>query len=43
MEVIWQLDNKNCNQCLIQKKDQNYYFWTYVGHFAIEYELTPQK
>ena len=36
MEVIWQLGNKNCNQCLIQKKDQNHYFWTYVGHFAIE-------
>ena len=42
MEVIWQLD-KNSNQCLIQRKDQNDYFWTYVVHFVIECELTPQK
>ena len=43
MEVIWQLENKNSNQCLIQKKDQNDYFLTFVVHFAIECELTPQK
>ena len=43
MAVIWQLDNKNSNQRLIKKKDQNYYFWTFVVHFAIECELSPQK
>ena len=43
MEVIWQLDNKNSNQCFIQKKDQNDYFWTYVVHSAIECELAPQR
>ena len=43
MTVIWQLDNKNSNQLLIKKKDQNNYFWTFVVHFAIECELTHQK
>ena len=43
MEVICQLDNNNFNQCLIHIKDQNDYFWTFVVHFAIECELTPQK
>ena len=43
MEVIWQLDNKNYNQCLIQKKDPNDYFWTYVAHITFECELIPQK
>ena len=41
MAVIWQLDNKNSNQCLIKKKDQNDYFLTFVVHFAIECELIP--
>ena len=39
MTVIWQLDNKNSNKRLIKKKD---YFWTFVVHFPIECELTPQ-
>ena len=43
MAVIWQLDNNNSKQHLIKKKDQNNYFWTFAIHFAIEYELTPQK
>ena len=43
MAVIWQLDKKNYNQRLIKKKDQNHYFWTFVVHFAIEGELSPQK
>ena len=43
MAVIWQLNNKNNNQRLIKKKDQNDYFWNFVVHFAIECQLTPQK
>ena len=42
MTVIWQLD-KNSNQRLLRKKDQNDYFWTFTVHFAIECELTLQK
>ena len=43
MAVIWQLNNKNYNQRLIKKRDQNDYFLTFMIHFAIECELTPQK
>ena len=43
MAVILQLDNKNSNQCLIKKKDQNDYFLTFVVHFVIEWESNPQK
>ena len=42
MAVIWQSDNKNSNQRLQKKKDQNHYFLTVV-HFAIECELSLQK
>ena len=43
MAEIWQWDNKNSNQRLIDKKKKNNCFWTFVVHFAIECELTPQK
>ena len=43
MAVIWQLDNKNSTQRLKKKQDQNHYFVTFVVHFAIEFELSPQK
>ena len=31
------------NQRLVKKKDQSNYVLTFVAHFAIECELTPQK
>ena len=43
MAIIWQLDNKNSNQRLIKKMDQNHCFLTFAVHFAIECELSPQK
>ena len=43
MAVIWQWDEKSSSQRLIKKKDQNEYILTFAVHFAIEYELTPQK
>ena len=43
MAAISQWDNKNSNQRLIKKKDQNNCFWTFVVHFAVECELIPPK
>ena len=43
MVLILQLDIKNSNQRLIKTKNQSNYFLTFVVHFAIECELTPQK
>ena len=43
MAKIWQWDNKNYNQRLIKKKDQNNCFWTVAAHFAIDCELSTQK
>ena len=37
------INNKNANQRLIKKKDQNDYFLTFVVRFAVECELTPRK
>ena len=43
MAAIWQWDNKNSNQRLTKKNDQNNCCWTFAVHFFIECEFNSPK